>query len=187
VTKAAETPPSVGTCVYMAPEVLLGHNYGSEAVIYSLGIILWEIWYGHPAFEGWTKRSLEEFSKSVNDGCRPKHLDGCKEPPTRWKNLIAWCLEGNPASRPTAAICATEMRMQQIEIDKVASFFSVSYEHLEWEKEVSSIFSAGKFCPVYQGIRKRGRGNQSVTLKLCTKEFDPIKARESMALMTKLR
>lgn len=187
MTKEAETSHKVETSVYMAPEVLLRHNYDSKAVIYSLGIILWEIWYGHPAFEGWTKQSFEEFSKSVNDGCRPKHLDACKEPRPRWKNLITRCWEGNPESRPTAAICATEMRMQQIEIDKEACFFAVSYEHLKWGKEVSSIFSAGKFCPVYQGIRKREEGDQSVTLKLCTKEFDPIKARESMALMTKLR
>lgn len=170
----------------MAPEVLLDHDYDSKAVIYSLGIILWEIWYGHRAFEGRTEQKIEEFSKSVNDGCRPKHLDSCTEPPTRWKNLITRCWEGNPASRPTAAICAAEMRMQQIELDEVARFFAISYEQLQWGEEVSSIFSSGKFCPVYQGIRERKEDDQPVTLKLCAEEFDPIKAKENMALMTKL-
>lgn len=35
-----------GTPVFLAPEVLQGLIYDSAADIYSLAIIMWEMWYG---------------------------------------------------------------------------------------------------------------------------------------------
>jgi len=39
-----------GTPVYIAPEVFRCEVYDCKAGIYSLGIILWEIWYGEWAY-----------------------------------------------------------------------------------------------------------------------------------------
>ena len=39
-----------GTPVYMAPEVHHSRVYDSKADIYSLGLIMWEMWYGQQAF-----------------------------------------------------------------------------------------------------------------------------------------
>ncbi|CAG2217642.1 unnamed protein product [Mytilus edulis] len=39
-----------GTPLYMAPEVMMGDLYGSEADIYSLGMVLYELWYYRPVF-----------------------------------------------------------------------------------------------------------------------------------------
>ena len=39
-----------GTAVYIAPEVFHSLKYDCKEDIYSLGIILWEMWYGKQAF-----------------------------------------------------------------------------------------------------------------------------------------
>lgn len=39
-----------GTPVFMAPEVLEGRMYGLSADIFSLSIMMWEMWYGRRVF-----------------------------------------------------------------------------------------------------------------------------------------
>lgn len=183
-----------GTYVYMAPEVLHGRAYDSKADIYSLGIMLWEMWYGKRAFLDVNMvttlnmvTSLEVFRKLVDVGCRPEHLEGCKKPPIRWENVFTQCWEGNPESRLTAAVCATEMRMKQMELDEAVCSISIGYEELEWKENVSSSFSDG-VVGVFQGIRKRKDDVQTdVTLKLCREGFEAIKAKETVTLMRQLR
>jgi serine/threonine protein kinase len=43
---------NVGTVQWMAPEVLLGLEYDESVDIYSLGIIMWELFTGQCPFEG---------------------------------------------------------------------------------------------------------------------------------------
>ena len=52
VSKAVNkiTGTLAGTPVYMAPEVFHSQLYDTKADIYSLGIILWEMWYEQQAF-----------------------------------------------------------------------------------------------------------------------------------------
>ena len=38
-----------GTPMYLAPEVIKSSLYDYKADIYSLGIMLWELWYGNRA------------------------------------------------------------------------------------------------------------------------------------------
>lgn len=178
-----------GTYVYMAPEVLHGRAYGSKADIYSLGIMLWEMWYGKRAFHDMHMAitPLEQFCNSVDDGCRPEHLEGCEKLPIRWKSVVTQCWEGNPESRPTAAVCATKMRMQQMELDEAVCSISIGYKELEWKEDASSSFPDG-VVDVFQGIRKRKDGFQTdVTLKLCREGFEAIKAKETVTLMKQLR
>lgn len=40
----------IGTPVYMAPEVLVGNIYGLPADIFSLAIMIWEMWHGRRVF-----------------------------------------------------------------------------------------------------------------------------------------
>ena len=178
-----------GTYVYMAPEVLHGRVYDSKADIYSLGIMLWEMWYGKRAFldKNMVITSLEQFRKLVDDGCRPEHLEGCEKPSIRWENVVTQCWKGNPESRPTAAVCATEMRMKQMELDEAVCTISVGYEELEWKEDASSSFPDG-IGGVFQGIRKRkDYGQTDVTLKLCREGFEAVKAKETVTLMRQLR
>jgi len=98
-----------GTPVYIAPEVFHSALYDCKADIYSLGIIMWEIWYGQQAFNNFQVKSLEAFFAIVHGGTRPEHVDGCKPPPARWKQLLARCWNKNPEERPTAKACYDEM------------------------------------------------------------------------------
>ena len=52
VSKGAEdiTGPLTRTPVYMAPEVFHSRLYDSKADIYSLEILMWEMWYRRQAF-----------------------------------------------------------------------------------------------------------------------------------------
>ena len=168
----------------MAPEVLHGRAYDSKVDIYSLGIMLWEMWYGKRAFADMNINNItqfDQFRKLVDDGCRPKHLKGCKELPIRWESVVTQCWEENPESRPTAAVCATEMKMQQMELDEAVRSISIDWKELEWKEDASSSFSHRVAGQIFQGIRKRTDDVQTaVTLKLCREGFEAINAKETV-------
>lgn len=94
-----------GTPVYMAPEVFHYRVYDSKADIYSLGLIMWEMWYGQQAFADAPGKTLPDFFKWVDEGNRPVHKQGCKRPPSFWEHLMKQCWDGNPDKRPTAKEC----------------------------------------------------------------------------------
>ena len=93
-----------GTPVYMAPEVFHYRGYDSKADIYSLGLIMWEMWYGQRAFADAPRQTLQDFFKWV-EGNRPVHKQGCKTPPSFWEQLMKQCWDGNPDKRPSAKEC----------------------------------------------------------------------------------
>ena len=94
-----------GTPVYMAPEVFHSRVYDSKADIYSLGLIMWEMWYGQRAFADAPGNTLQDFFKWVDEGNRPVDKKGCKTPPFFWEQLMKQCWDRNPDERPTAKEC----------------------------------------------------------------------------------
>ena len=94
-----------GTPVYMAPEVRHSRVYDSKADIYSLGLIMWEMWYGQQAFTDAPGKTFQDFFKWVDEGNRPVDRLGCKTPPSFWEQLMTQCWDGNPVKRPTAKEC----------------------------------------------------------------------------------
>ena len=94
-----------GTPVYMAPEVFHSRVYDTKADIYSLGLIMFEMWYGEEAFADAPGKTLLDFFEWVDEGNRPVHRQGCKMPPPFWKQLMTQCWGGNPKKRPTAKEC----------------------------------------------------------------------------------
>ena len=96
-----------GTPVYIAPEVFRSEIYESSADIYSLGIMLWEMWYGQPAFTNIKVKSLAEFCHLiVNEGRRPENDDNTfRAPPPSWHELMTMCWETDPNMRPNAKEC----------------------------------------------------------------------------------
>lgn len=98
-----------GTPVYIAPEVFHSEVYDCKADIYSLGIILWEMWYGQQAFANLPIKSLVDFFAIVDEGYRPEDAKGYKKPPAHWKKLMKECWDSNPEKRPTAGKCNEEI------------------------------------------------------------------------------
>ena len=94
-----------GTPVYIAPEVYDEKKYSSKADIYSLGLIMWEMWYGRQAFQEKMGRSVSQFFECVKEGQRPRHVKGQTPPPTTWQFVMQSCWQTDPFRRPTADEC----------------------------------------------------------------------------------
>jgi serine/threonine-protein kinase len=90
-----------GTPAYMAPEQLAGHEVTPRSDIYSLGLVLYELFTGRRALEG---RSLAEIIAK-------REQEGITEPSQIVRDLdpaidraIMRCIEADPASRPSSAL-----------------------------------------------------------------------------------
>lgn len=107
ISKAAKeiTGTIAGTPVYMAPEVFHGVVYDKKADIYSLGIMLWEIWYGQQAFAESGAPNMQALFAMVDGGSRPKPVKGLNKPHLRWQELMDQCWDAIPDKRPSACQC----------------------------------------------------------------------------------
>lgn len=91
-----------GTPVNMAPEVLLQHGqYDMRADIYSLAIILWELWYGQDAADHIGSHLFGRLEEAVKAGLRPS-VTMTHKPPDNWVRLIQSGWEYDAAKRPTS-------------------------------------------------------------------------------------
>ncbi len=88
-----------GTPQYMAPEQLAGRECTSRSDLYSLGLVLYEIFFGQPAFAGLSVRELVKL-----------HEEGGVKPPAdadveaEIARVIFWCLEEDAQRRPPSAL-----------------------------------------------------------------------------------
>src|SRR5579859_382791 len=90
-----------GTPAYMAPEQLAGQEVTARSDIYSLGLVLYEIFTGKRAFDAETLAGLvkQRYERPVsNPSTWVKDLDPAVE------RVIMRCLEADPANRPAAAL-----------------------------------------------------------------------------------
>ena len=90
-----------GTPAYMAPEQLAGKEVTIQSDIYSLGLVLYEIFTGKRAFEGKTVADLmlqREKSSPTNPSEVVRDLD------PRVVRVVQRCLEADPARRPETAL-----------------------------------------------------------------------------------
>jgi tRNA A-37 threonylcarbamoyl transferase component Bud32 len=88
-----------GTIPYMAPEQLAGEPVTPKSDLYSLGLLLYEVFTGRPAFVG---DSVGRISTQQRRGPRrPTSLHGDLDP--RVERIILSCLELDPDRRPASA------------------------------------------------------------------------------------
>ncbi len=90
-----------GTPSYMAPEQLANGEVTTRSDIYSLGLVLYEIFTGRRAFESQTlagKSRTEPGTKPSSPSSVVRDLDPAVE------HAILWCLEREPEKRPRTAL-----------------------------------------------------------------------------------
>jgi eukaryotic-like serine/threonine-protein kinase len=97
--RTTQTGAAMGTPRYMAPEQCMGRPVDRRADIYSLGVILYELFAGVVPFRG------ESFGELLY-----QHMSEAPEPPSRHRpvdpeleRIILSCLEKDPAKRPQTA------------------------------------------------------------------------------------
>jgi hypothetical protein len=90
-----------GTPAYMAPEQLAGKEVTVHSDIYSLGLVLYEVFTGRRAFEASTLAELVRLhseSSPVSPSSLVKELDPAVE------SVILRCLDAEPSNRPSSAL-----------------------------------------------------------------------------------
>jgi predicted Ser/Thr protein kinase len=96
----AETGEISGTPAYMAPEQLAGKVASIRSDVYSLGLVLYELYTGRKAFEGATLPELRR--KHAEESPRsPSAISPGFDPVV--ERVILRCLEKDPTARPASA------------------------------------------------------------------------------------
>ena len=99
----------VGTPAYMSPEQARGRPVDAKTDVFSFGVLLYELLTGARPFSGGTP--MELVIAIDRDEAPPASTKNAAVPP--WLDaLLARCLSKQPAGRPTAAECATELGQQ---------------------------------------------------------------------------
>ena len=86
----------VGTLRYMAPEVALCRHYDQRCDIYSLAVVLWELWSLKKPYSNKNRRQIQE--RVICGGERPKVSVSW---PGQIQDSIRQCWEEDPELRPT--------------------------------------------------------------------------------------
>ncbi|MFL6076712.1 MAG: serine/threonine-protein kinase [Mycobacteriales bacterium] len=94
-------PSSIGTPYYMAPEVGRGEPATRAADLYSAGCLLYELFAGHPPFQGEHVLAILR-AHSEDPPARPA---GC--PDELWR-LLSALLAKDPAARPTSTVAVRD-------------------------------------------------------------------------------
>ncbi|NIP63455.1 MAG: protein kinase, partial [Gammaproteobacteria bacterium] len=91
------SPQRAGTPAYMAPEQLESGKVSVRSDIYSLGLVLYELFTGKRAHAGTT---VEELRRSRSTGSVPSMQTDDESVDPAIERVILRCLELNPADRP---------------------------------------------------------------------------------------
>jgi serine/threonine protein kinase len=89
----------MGTCHWMAPEVLSSQPYSLPADVYSYGIVMWEIMTRQTPYKG--KNPAQILYGVVNQQERPSQALIPPTIPSTLRGLMTKCWHQDPSNRPT--------------------------------------------------------------------------------------
>jgi len=92
-----------GTPAYMAPEQLAGGEVTARTDIYALGLVMYELLTGRPAFDAESRADLERMRQDATPAALS--LGEGIDPATA--RLIRRCLETDPTARPASALAVS--------------------------------------------------------------------------------
>jgi predicted Ser/Thr protein kinase len=90
-----------GTPAYMAPEQLAGREVSVRSDLYSLGLVLYELFTGKQAFRASTLGELRRLQSETTPASPSSLLEGFDPTVER---IILRCLDADPARRPASAL-----------------------------------------------------------------------------------
>lgn len=93
-----------GTPVYMAPEQLAGREVTQRSDIYSLGLVLYELFTGKRPFEGSTLAELLRARAETTPASLSSHVRDLEPAIER---VILRCLDPEPSRRPSSALAVS--------------------------------------------------------------------------------
>jgi predicted Ser/Thr protein kinase len=95
-----------GTPAYMAPEQLRGLEVTVRSDVYSLGLVLYELFTGQRAFKG---RSLRELTQQHEQEPPPSPSALVDDVDPAVETAVMRCLEKDPAARPRSALAVAAL------------------------------------------------------------------------------
>src|SRR5262245_24334543 len=90
-----------GTPAYMSPEQLMGREVTARSDVYSLGLVLYELFTGEKAFEG---KTFSEMLKKHRDERPPDPSSLVPNLDAAVEGTILRCVAKDPAARPASAL-----------------------------------------------------------------------------------
>jgi serine/threonine-protein kinase len=102
VDEFAEEEIRAGTPAYMSPEQIDGREQTVQSDIYSLGLVLYELFTGKRAFEAASLNELIKLRRSDTTPATPTSLVKDLDPAI--EKVIDRCLQKNPVERPASAL-----------------------------------------------------------------------------------
>jgi serine/threonine protein kinase/Flp pilus assembly protein TadD len=91
----------LGTFAYMAPEQLAGGQVSTRTDLYSLGVIMFELLHGYRPYQSLGKDATAEIRRPQESSEPPKPTEHSDAIPKEWSEIIARCLNADPANRPS--------------------------------------------------------------------------------------
>ncbi|HET9315919.1 MAG TPA: serine/threonine-protein kinase, partial [Vicinamibacteria bacterium] len=95
-----------GTPAYMSPEQLNGREVTVRSDVYSLGLVLYELFTGRRPFDG---RTLKDLARQHEEETPPQPSSIVDDLDPAVENAILRCLEKSPTARPRSALAVAAL------------------------------------------------------------------------------